>query len=86
MESSPLAVYHLLSPSAAVRVSPICFGAMNLGENWAQMLGKVDKESAFTLLDHFYQQGGNFIGIYNNSYFLVIICNPMHTISFHLYK
>jgi len=31
---SPLARYRLLSPTAAVRVSPLCLGAMNFGEAW----------------------------------------------------
>ena len=31
---SPLARYRLLSPSASVRVSPLCLGSMNFGDNW----------------------------------------------------
>lgn len=31
---SPLARYRLLSPTASVRVSPLCLGAMNFGDAW----------------------------------------------------
>jgi len=63
---SPVGIYRQLSPSAAVRVSPLCFGSMNLGTNWAPLLGSVSKNQAFELLDHFYQQGGNFIDTASN--------------------
>lgn len=32
---SPLARYRLLSPSAAVKVSPLCLGTMNFGTAWS---------------------------------------------------
>jgi len=60
---SPLARYRILSPTAAVRVSPLCLGAMNLGTHWAAIMGGVDKEASFELLDYFYEQGGNFIDV-----------------------
>ena len=64
---SPLARYRLLAPNASVRVSPLCLGAMNIGENnWKDMLGALDKESSFKLLDAFYEAGGNFIDTANN--------------------
>lgn len=31
---SPLNRYRLLSPTASVRVSPLCLGAMNFGSAW----------------------------------------------------
>lgn len=31
---SPLARYRLLSPTAAVRVSPLCLGGMGFGDAW----------------------------------------------------
>lgn len=31
---SPLGRYRLLSPTAGVRVSPLCLGAMNFGNGW----------------------------------------------------
>jgi len=58
---SKLGYYRLLSPSASVRVSPLCLGAMNIGDNWAAFMGTMDKPSAFKLLDAFYENGGNFI-------------------------
>src|SRR5271167_1534013 len=61
---SPLNRYRILSPNAAVRVSPLCFGGMNLGTAWKEFMGGVDKEEAFKLLDYYYDQGGNFIDVY----------------------
>ena len=60
---SPLNVYRILSPNAGVRVSPLCFGAMNLGTAWREMMGGVEKAEAFELLDYFFDQGGNFIDV-----------------------
>jgi hypothetical protein len=31
---TPLGYYRMLSPTASVRVSPLCLGAMNFGEAW----------------------------------------------------
>lgn len=59
--ASLLERHRILSPTAAVRVSPLCLGAMNFGEAWKGMLGECTKETAFQMLDHFYEQGGNFI-------------------------
>jgi aryl-alcohol dehydrogenase-like predicted oxidoreductase len=50
-----------LSPTAAVKVSPLCLGAMNFGEAHKERLGECSKETAFEILDHFYSHGGNFI-------------------------
>ncbi|CAI9636900.1 unnamed protein product [Alternaria burnsii] len=58
---SPLGRHRILSPTAAVRVSPLCLGAMNFGEAWKASLGKCSKETTFAMLDYFYEQGGNFI-------------------------
>ncbi|KAF3915750.1 hypothetical protein ABW20_dc0101827 [Dactylellina cionopaga] len=58
---SKLARYRLLAPSASVRVSPLCFGGMNLGTAWGSFMGTMDKETGFGLLDAFYNAGGNFI-------------------------
>ncbi|EPS45968.1 hypothetical protein H072_48 [Dactylellina haptotyla CBS 200.50] len=59
--TSKLARYRLLSPSASVRVSPLMFGGMNLGTEWKDFMGTMDKETGFGLLDAFYNAGGNFI-------------------------
>ncbi|KAH7012465.1 norsolorinic acid reductase [Microdochium trichocladiopsis] len=62
----PLANYRMLSPTASVRVSPLCLGAMNLGDAWKGYMGECDKKTAFELLDYFVSQGGNFIDTANN--------------------
>ena len=59
----PLNRYRILSPNAGVRVSPLCLGAMNLGTAWKEIMGGVDKDESFKLLDYFYEQGGNFIDV-----------------------
>jgi len=58
---SLLGRHRVLSPTAAVRVSPLCLGGMNFGEAWKATLGECTKETAFAMLDYFYEQGGNFI-------------------------
>ncbi|KAI4178604.1 MAG: hypothetical protein L6R41_008315, partial [Letrouitia leprolyta] len=63
---SILGYHRILSPTAGVRVSPLCLGAMNFGEAWSQYLGKCDKQTAFSMLDFFYDNGGNFIDTSNN--------------------
>ncbi|KAJ5492418.1 Aldo/keto reductase [Penicillium expansum] len=63
---SPLDRHRQLAPSASVRVSPICLGAMNFGEAWKERLGECSKETAFEILDYFVSQGGNFIDTANN--------------------
>ncbi|KAE9388890.1 Aldo/keto reductase [Gymnopus androsaceus JB14] len=61
-----LGVYRVLSPRAGVRVSPICLGGNSIGDQWNEMLGSMDKESSFELLDAYYDMGGNFIDTANN--------------------
>lgn len=63
---TPLARYRLLSPTAAVRVSPLCLGAMNFGDAWKDYMGQCDKKTVFEILDYFYESGGNFIDTANN--------------------
>ncbi|KAK7678072.1 hypothetical protein QCA50_013481 [Cerrena zonata] len=53
-----------LAPTAGVHVSPICLGAMSIGDRWPGM-GEMNKESSFKLLDAFYEFGGNFIDTAN---------------------
>ncbi|CAI7605280.1 unnamed protein product [Penicillium manginii] len=69
MSTSPreslLARHRQLAPSAAIRVSPICLGAMNFGDAFKDRLGECTKDSAFEILDHFFSQGGNFIDTSN---------------------
>lgn len=58
---SLLGRHRILSPTAGARVSPLCLGAMNFGDAWKDSLGECTKETAFSMLDYFYSQGGNFI-------------------------
>ncbi|KZT71433.1 aryl-alcohol dehydrogenase [Daedalea quercina L-15889] len=53
-----------LAPLAGVHVSPICLGAMSIGDKWSSM-GVMDKAQSFQLLDAFYDAGGNFIDTAN---------------------
>lgn len=59
--ASLLGRHRILSPTAGARVSPLCLGSMNFGEAWKHALGECTKETAFEMLDYFYEQGGNFI-------------------------
>jgi aryl-alcohol dehydrogenase-like predicted oxidoreductase len=62
---SLLARHRQLAPTASVRVSPLCLGAMNFGEAGKARYGECTKDTAFEILDHFYSQGGNFIDTAN---------------------
>ena len=56
-----LARHRVLAPTAAVHVSPICLGGLNFGNAYKDILGECSKDTAFQILDYFYDQGGNFI-------------------------
>lgn len=58
---SLLGYHRILAPTAGVRVSPLCLGAMNFGDAWKAFMGECNKETTFEMLDYFYEQGGNFI-------------------------
>ncbi|KAK7047900.1 putative aryl-alcohol dehydrogenase aad14 [Paramarasmius palmivorus] len=60
-----LGVYRTLAPRAGVHVSPLCLGAMSIGDKWNHFMGSMDKESSFKLLDAFFEMGGNFIDTAN---------------------
>ncbi|KAI1431886.1 norsolorinic acid reductase [Xylaria sp. CBS 124048] len=66
---SPLARYRVLSPTASVRVSPLCLGTMNFGDAWAKNMGTCDQNTTNQILDCFYENGGNFIDTANNYQF-----------------
>jgi len=51
---SPLGRYRLLAPSASVRVSPFCLGAMNFGDAWKEQMGTCDQKTTENILDFFY--------------------------------
>ncbi|EIT72900.1 voltage-gated shaker-like K+ channel [Aspergillus oryzae 100-8] len=55
----------ILSSTAGIRVSPLQLGGMSIGEKWNSMLGSMDKESSFKLLDAYFEAGGNFIDTAN---------------------
>ncbi|KAE8343170.1 hypothetical protein BDV24DRAFT_172935 [Aspergillus arachidicola] len=57
--------YRILSSTAGIRVSPLQLGGMSIGEKWNSMLGSMDKESSFKLLDAYFEAGGNFIDTAN---------------------
>jgi aryl-alcohol dehydrogenase-like predicted oxidoreductase len=67
--ASRLGYHRVLAPSAGVKVSPLCLGAMNFGDSWKQFMGECNKEQSFALLDEFYRLGGNFIDTANNYQF-----------------
>ena len=58
--------HRVLCSSAGVRVSPLCLGGMSIGESWASIMGSMNKENSFKLLDAFWAAGGNFIDTANN--------------------
>ncbi|KAF9256656.1 Aldo/keto reductase [Marasmius fiardii PR-910] len=55
-----------LSTRAGISVSPLCLGAMSIGDQWSKFMGSMDKESSFKLLDTYFDMGGNFIDTANN--------------------
>ncbi|POS71310.1 norsolorinic acid reductase [Diaporthe helianthi] len=61
----PLERYRLLAPSASLRVSPLCLGSMNFGDSWKGFMGSCDQKTTESILDYFYEQGGNFIDTAN---------------------
>ncbi|KAL1954755.1 hypothetical protein VTO42DRAFT_755 [Malbranchea cinnamomea] len=60
-----LSRYRQLAPTASVRVSPLCLGAMSFGTAMKERYGECSKEAAFEVLDYFVSQGGNFIDTAN---------------------
>ena len=61
---SKLKRYRRLAPSAGVYVSPLQLGGMSIGNAWN--MGSGDKETAFKLMDAFFEAGGNFIDSANS--------------------
>ncbi|KAM0545603.1 hypothetical protein ACHAPJ_011303 [Fusarium lateritium] len=58
--------YRILSSTAGVRVSPLVLGAMSIGQAWGSMVGSMNEEDSFKLLDAYVDAGGNFIDTANN--------------------
>jgi aryl-alcohol dehydrogenase-like predicted oxidoreductase len=61
---TPLGLHRIFSPTAGVKVSPICLGGISIGHEWKFYTGK--NEEPFKLLDAFYDIGGNFIDTASN--------------------
>lgn len=62
---SLLGYHRVLAPTAGVKVSPICLGAMNFGNGWKEFMGECDKDTSFEVMDSFFDLGGNFIDTAN---------------------
>lgn len=60
---NPLAYHRILSPTASVKVSPLCLGGISIGSSWSEIFGK--NENPDSLLDAYYALGGNFIDTSN---------------------
>ncbi|CEN59906.1 hypothetical protein ASPCAL02347 [Aspergillus calidoustus] len=60
---TPLGWHRVLSPTAAVKVSPICLGGISIGNAWNELFGRRDDH--FAILDSFVALGGNFIDTAN---------------------
>lgn len=65
LPATPLAHRRRLAPSAGVHVSPFCLGALSIGDQWSRLLGDMNRESSFKLLNAFFDAGGNFIDTAN---------------------
>ena len=61
--SGPLGWHRILSPTAAVKVSPLALGGISIGSGWEELFGK--NEDPFQLLDAYFALGGNFIDTSN---------------------
>ena len=59
--SHKMMAHRQLAPNAAVRVSPLCLGAMTFGESAQDKYGEITRSTAFEMLDTFFEAGGNFI-------------------------
>ncbi|KAH9828634.1 aryl-alcohol dehydrogenase [Rhodofomes roseus] len=65
--ATKLGHYRQLAPRAAIHVSPLCLGAMSIGDKWESIgMGAMNKEQSFKLLDAYYDAGGNFIDTASN--------------------
>ncbi|CAL1709960.1 unnamed protein product [Somion occarium] len=67
LPATKLGRHRQLAPIAGLHVSPICLGAMSIGDKWSEFgMGAMNKEDSFKLLDAFYKAGGNFIDTANS--------------------
>lgn len=64
---SLLGYHRILSPNAAVKVSPLCLGGISIGSSWSSIFGKNNDPNK--LLDTYFALGGNFVdtsNVYNS--------------------
>ncbi|KAF7364676.1 Aryl-alcohol dehydrogenase [Mycena venus] len=67
--ATKLSRYRQLAPRAAIHVSPLALGAMAFGDKAVNLgMAAMDKETAFKLLDTFFDAGGNHIDTANAYY------------------
>lgn len=65
--SSRLSQHCILAPNAGLRVSPLQLGSTGVGDNGNSRMGNtIDRDTAFALLDAFFEAGGNFIDTTSN--------------------
>lgn len=64
-QESLLFRHRLLSPTAGVKVSPLCLGAMTFGNKQSERYGEITKQEATAILDTFFEHGGSFIDTAN---------------------
>ncbi|CAD0113198.1 unnamed protein product [Aureobasidium uvarum] len=62
---SLLGYHRVLAPTAGIKCSPLCLGAMNFGTGWKEFMGECDKDTSFAVLDAFFDLGGNFVDTAN---------------------
>ena len=53
----PLSSFRQLGKSG-LRVSPVCLGAMALGENWSRLLGETTQDEAKRIFNRYCDLGG----------------------------
>lgn len=63
---TPLQRYRILGPKASIRVSPLQLGGMSIGSAWGSIMGSMDKEQSFKILDAYFASGGNIIDTSSN--------------------
>ncbi|KAH9927988.1 uncharacterized protein BXZ73DRAFT_102496 [Epithele typhae] len=63
---TPLGNYRLLSPLPGIHVSPICLGAMSIGDKWAGFgFGAMGRGGIMKVLNAYYERRGDFIDTAN---------------------
>lgn len=58
--------YRKFSPAAGVHLFPLALGAMSIEDKRGEFMGAMGQEQSRTLLNEFFDNGGNFIDTANN--------------------